>query len=219
MTSSPTSPTGSDFRDAFTAGPHRDGNGCECLYAGMRRGTNGFRISTSSGSAAHVEMPETAELASTCSSRDSARIPRDGQLSTPSGRIEIFSERVAAFGYDDCPGHAAWIEPVEWLGSPASRRATRYICFPTNPSGRLHSQLDFGSNSQSRKIAGREPIYLQATDAAARGIGTGDVVRVFNDRGQCLAGAVVTDGVLTGVVQMSTGAWYDPVDPARDRQP
>jgi biotin/methionine sulfoxide reductase len=39
-------------------------------------------------------------------------------------------------------------------------------------------------------------------------------VRAFNDRGSCLAGAVVTDTVREGAVQLSTGAWYDPLDPA-----
>jgi biotin/methionine sulfoxide reductase len=43
---------------------------------------------------------------------------------------------------------------------------------------------------------------------------SGDVVRVFNDRGSCLAGAVVSHAVRPGVVQLSTGAWYDPLDPA-----
>ncbi len=37
-------------------------------------------------------------------------------LGTPSGRIEIYSERIASFGYDDCPGHPVWQEPAEWLG-------------------------------------------------------------------------------------------------------
>ena len=40
------------------------------------------------------------------------------------------------------------------------------------------------------------------------------MVRVFNDRGSCLAGVVVDDGLRPGVVQLSTGAWYDPEDPA-----
>ena len=44
-------------------------------------------------------------------------------------------------------------------------------------------------------MAGREPIRIHPDDAAARGIADGDVVRVFNDRGACLAGAVVTDDV------------------------
>ncbi|NIP72913.1 MAG: hypothetical protein GWO16_07715, partial [Gammaproteobacteria bacterium] len=42
--------------------------------------------------------------------------PAAHPLGTPSGRIEIFSETIAGFGYDDCPGHPAWMEPLEWLG-------------------------------------------------------------------------------------------------------
>jgi biotin/methionine sulfoxide reductase len=39
----------------------------------------------------------------------------------------------------------------------------------------------------------------------------GDVVRAFNERGACLAGAVLTDDLRTGVVTLPTGAWFDPV--------
>ena len=38
-------------------------------------------------------------------------------LKTPSGKIEIFSETIDGFGYEDCPGHPVWLEPAEWLGS------------------------------------------------------------------------------------------------------
>jgi anaerobic selenocysteine-containing dehydrogenase len=41
-----------------------------------------------------------------------------------------------------------------------------------------------------------------------------DVVRIYNDRGSCLAGAVVTDAIRPRVVQLSTGAWFDPLDSA-----
>jgi len=51
-------------------------------------------------------------------------------------------------------------------------------------------------------------------DAAARGIASGDVVRIYNGRGACLAGAVVTDAIRPGVIQLATGAWFDPLDPA-----
>jgi biotin/methionine sulfoxide reductase len=81
------------------------------------------------------------------------------------------------------------------------------------PRSRLHSQLDVGDHSQSTKVAGREPVRMHPDDAAARGIVDGDVVRLFNDRGACLAGAVLSDAVRPGVVQLSTGAWYDPLDP------
>jgi biotin/methionine sulfoxide reductase len=62
-------------------------------------------------------------------------------------------------------------------------------------------------------VAGREALRLSPLDAAARGIGNGDVVRVFNRRGQCLAGAVLDDGVMAGVVCLPTGAWFDPLVP------
>ncbi len=47
-------------------------------------------------------------------------IPRrsaEQAAATPSGRIELYSERIAGFGYDDCPPHATWLEPAEWLGA------------------------------------------------------------------------------------------------------
>jgi biotin/methionine sulfoxide reductase len=74
----------------------------------------------------------------------------------------------------------------------------------------LHSQLDGGSVSQEGKVAGREAIRLHPSDAEARGVVDGVVVRVFNDRGACLAGAVVTTELRPGVVQLPTGAWFDP---------
>jgi biotin/methionine sulfoxide reductase len=85
------------------------------------------------------------------------------------------------------------------------------------PATRLHSQLDFGATSQASKIGGREPVRLHPQDAAARGIADGDIVRLWNDRGACLAGAVLSEALCPGVVQLSTGAWYDPDDPAADQ--
>lgn len=137
--------------------------------------------------------------------------PRAHRLSTPSGRIEIFSERIASFGYADCPGHPAWFEPIEWLGERAARYPLHLIS--SQPSTKLHSQYDHGTVSRERKIRGREPIRIHPDDAAARALHAGDIVRVFNDRGQCLAGVRIEAGLKRGVVQMSTGAWYDPLVP------
>jgi biotin/methionine sulfoxide reductase len=134
-------------------------------------------------------------------------------LATPSGRIEIFSADIDGFGYADCAGHPKWFEPKEWLGG---ERATRYplLLIANQPASRLHSQLDGGTTSQNSKIQGREPIRMHPADAAGRGVAGGDVVRVFNDRGACLAGLVVDERLRRGVVQLPTGAWYDPEDPA-----
>jgi biotin/methionine sulfoxide reductase len=81
------------------------------------------------------------------------------------------------------------------------------------PATRLHSQLDHGAVSRAGKVAGREPVLINPRDAAARGVLNGDVVRIFNDRGACLAGAIVTDDIRCGVIQLATGAWYDPLQP------
>ncbi len=137
--------------------------------------------------------------------------PDANPLRTPSGRIEIYSSTVDDFHYDDCRGHATWIEPVEWLGSVAPRFPLHLIS--NQPATKLHSQYDHGSQSRAAKIRQREPIALHPTDARRRGIEAGDIVRVFNERGACLAGVAVTDEVRQGVVQMSTGAWFDPLEP------
>lgn len=139
--------------------------------------------------------------------------PDGAPLATPSGRIELFSETIASFGYDDCPGHPAWLEPAEWLGGPAARRHPLHL-LSHQPARRLHSQLDMGRTSRAGKRAGREPCRINSADARRREISDGDVVRVFNDRGSCLATAELTDDLREGVCQLATGAWLDPLDPA-----
>jgi len=138
--------------------------------------------------------------------------PAGRPLKTPSGKFEIYSKTIAAFGYDDCPGHATWLEPAEWLGAEKSRDYPFHM-ISNQPRTRLHGQLDSGPVSRESKIHGREPLWIHPVDAAARGVADGDIVRVFNDRGACLAGIVVTDQIRVGVVQLATGAWYDPLEP------
>ncbi|WP_409187935.1 molybdopterin dinucleotide binding domain-containing protein [Bradyrhizobium sp. RDM4] len=138
--------------------------------------------------------------------------PERNRLGTPSGKIEIFSEKVASFGYDDCLGHAAWFDKREWLGGPRAEQFPLHL-LSNQPSTRLHSQLDNGVTSRQSKIRGREPMRLHPQDAAARGIRDGDVVRVFNDRGAFLAGVKLSDELRPGVAQIATGAWYDIFDP------
>ena len=141
--------------------------------------------------------------------------PEKRVLPTPTGKVEISSATIASFGYDDCPSHPVWLVPEEGAGSPSMRAFPLHLV-ANQPATRLHSQLDFGATSVASKIKGREPVRIHPSDAAARGIGDGDVVRLFNQRGACLAGAVISDAVRPGVVQLATGAWYDPLDPVAD---
>lgn len=129
--------------------------------------------------------------------------PQANRLATPSGRIELFSERIASFGYADCPGH-----PV-WLVKPP--QAFPLHLLSNQPKTRLHSQYDHGAYSRASKIQQREPLTLNPEDAHKRAIADGDVVRVFNQRGAFLAGVIVSDAIRPGVVQIATGAWFDPL--------
>lgn len=139
--------------------------------------------------------------------------PVSHPLKTPSGKIEIFSRRIADFCYDDCPPHPVWLEPTEWLGGESAKKFPLHL-LSNQPAGKLHSQLDAGHISARHKRDGREVLSLSPRDAAARSISDGDVVKVFNDRGAFLASAQVKTGLMDGVVQISTGAWFNPQDPA-----
>jgi biotin/methionine sulfoxide reductase len=132
--------------------------------------------------------------------------PEAHKLRTPSGKIEIFSERIAGFDYGDCSGHPVWMEPAEWLGH-AMKGQLHLIS--NQPKNKLHSQLDRGRIAQADRIAGYEPALLHPVDAAARGIRRHDIIRVFNRRGACLCAAVLSEDIRRGVIQISTGAWVD----------
>jgi biotin/methionine sulfoxide reductase len=138
--------------------------------------------------------------------------PDKNLLNTPTGKVELFSQTIADFNYDDCPGHPVWMEPKEWLGSELALKYPLHLV-TNQPTTRLHSQYDNGATSTASKIKGREPLRMHPDDAAARGIVDGDVVRVFNDRGAFLAGVIVSDHLRSRVAQIATGAWYDPEVP------
>ena len=137
--------------------------------------------------------------------------PDLNRLPTPSGRIELWSERIEAVEPEGCPPHPAWLEPEEWLGRA---EPDQLHLISNQPRSRLHSQLDHGRTSRQQKVAGLEPLRLHPDDARDRGLHNGDIARVHNDRGSTLAGVTIDDGVMRGVVELATGAWFDPLDPS-----
>jgi biotin/methionine sulfoxide reductase len=140
--------------------------------------------------------------------------PGEAPLQTPSGKIEIFSETIAGFGYHDCPGYPVWIAPQEWLGAPKAATLPLHL-LSNQPKTRLHSQLDHGVTSHRHKIKGREAARMNPEDARARGIRDGDLIRIFNERGSCLAAAILSADLRPGIIQIPTGAWYNPLEPGQ----
>jgi trimethylamine-N-oxide reductase (cytochrome c) len=154
------------------------------------------------------DVPDEAKTHVTYS--DFRADPIGNALGTESGRIEIFSKQIASYKYDDCPPHPTWLEPAEWLGSPKAKDFPLHLLSP-HPKNRLHSQLDNTWLRDKYEVAGREPVWIHPKDAKPRNIRSGDVVKLFNDRGVVLAGAIVTERVMPGVVRMQEGGWYDPL--------
>ncbi len=136
---------------------------------------------------------------------------RKNRLGTPSGKIEIYSKTIEGYNYSDCAPHPKWYEPVEYLGSKKAKKYPFHIVSP-HPKYRLHSQLNNTWLRNVYEVQGREPILINPKDAKKKDIKDGDVVKVFNERGSLLAGAVVSSTIRENVVQLCEGSWYDPVD-------
>lgn len=95
------------------------------------------------------------------------------------------------------PGTPNWLAPDEWKGTADEKQLQ---LLTAHPAHRLHSQLNYAELRKKYAVADREPITIHTEDAARFGIANGDLVRVWNKRGQILTGAVVTDGIKK--------AWY-----------
>lgn len=157
-----------------------------------------------------IEMPENPANARFVRFADFRRDPDAHPLKTDSGKIEIYSQRIAGYGYADCPGHPMWLAPDEWHGNAQEGQLQ---VLSAHPAHRLHSQLNYSQLRERYAVANREPVTMHPEDARARGIRDGDTVRIWNHRGQILAGARVTEGIKPGVICIHEGAWPD-LEPA-----
>jgi anaerobic selenocysteine-containing dehydrogenase len=123
----------------------------------------------------------------------------EGGFPTPSGRCEFASSRLAAQGLDPLPDHLPNHEPAN--------SSTTYPLAMISPPARNFLNSSF-VNVDSLRAIEREPLLeIHAEDAAARGITTGQVVRVFNARGEYLCKADVSQRARPGVVN-GLGVWW-----------
>ena len=123
----------------------------------------------------------------------------EGNFPTPSGKCEFFSERLAAQGLDGLPDH---VPNYETLGTSAE--------FPLamiSPPARNFLNSSFVNVKSLRDIEGEPVLEIHAQDAAARGIASGETVRVFNQRGDYLVKAEVSARARPGVVN-GMGIWW-----------
>ena len=150
--------------------------------------------------------------------------PEKHPLKTPSGKIEFYSQNLAKHFPDDKerPPVPHWVEKSDYHDERrSSERAKKYplLCMSNHPRWRVHAQLDdvtWFHEIPTSKIRGPdaylyEPIWINPSDAAKRGMKNGDVVKVFNERGGVLCGAYIEERIMPGVVGVEHGARYDPI--------
>ena len=139
--------------------------------------------------------------------------PDDNPFPTPSGKIEIYSQLLADMGNPEIPPVPKHIESWEGLSDPlASKYPLQLIT--SHSKRRAHSQFD---NIPWLRELMPQAVLINPVDAGARGIGDGDMVLVFNDRGRVRIPACVTQRIMPGVVDVPQGAWYNPDGDGVDR--
>ncbi|QHE84364.1 molybdopterin-containing oxidoreductase family protein [Hydrogenophaga sp. BPS33] len=127
-----------------------------------------------------------------------------GGFPTASGRCEFFSERLAARGQDGLPDH---LPNFETVGS-----SPRFPLAMISPPARNFLNSSFVNVSSLRDIEGEPVLEIHAEDAAPRGIQSGQMVRVFNDRGEYRCKASVSKRARLGVVN-GLGIWWRKLGP------
>ncbi len=128
----------------------------------------------------------------------------DGVFSTPSGKVEIYSEQAAERGYDPVPGWVPEVEARTGLDrSAGANDPLPLLC----PAAHHFVSSSFANVATLRAKEGKPTLRIHPSDAEARNIRSGQDVRVSNERGWCRLVAEVTTDVRPGVLATATVWW------------
>lgn len=140
------------------------------------------------------------------------RDPDHHKFSTPSGKIEVYSMAMAArpdpYGLGTMPPIPTWIEPQE--------HDARYPLSLCSPKSRARTHSIHGNQSDLARVD-PDDVWVNTADARARGVRSGQLVRIFNEHGATILPAKVTDRIAPGVVAIKEGAWFAPDADGIDR--
>jgi anaerobic selenocysteine-containing dehydrogenase len=134
----------------------------------------------------------------------------EGGFATPSGKCEFYSEQLERMGLDPLPNYIPPRESAETAPELAARYPIQLLSPPANSF--LNSSF---SHLPSFLKSERHPIIeINPEDAARRQISDGDMVRVWNDRGQCQLIARISTRVKPGVA-VALSIWWNKLSPGQ----
>lgn len=140
--------------------------------------------------------------------------PEKYPFPTPSGKVEIFSEKVYRTEYRDFfPAIPRYVEPPEGVSDPLRERYPLQL-IGWHTKRRCHSVHD---NNRALHKLDPQQLWMHPTDALERGLLDGDEVDVWNDRGRLRVPVKLTERIMPGVAALSQGAWYKPDAKGTDR--
>jgi anaerobic selenocysteine-containing dehydrogenase len=129
---------------------------------------------------------------------------KDMKFKTPSGRIELYSRE--AIKRWKVPGTAVFSEPVEASMRSGTHKNVYPLFFMTpNTKNRIHSQ--FNNLAMIRQFSEKPGLQMHPDDALSRKIRNGDLVRIYNDRGEVKVEVELDYSIRRGCVAMTNGWW------------
>jgi anaerobic selenocysteine-containing dehydrogenase len=140
----------------------------------------------------------------------------EGGFPTPSGKTEFRSSVAEQAGNFVVPlfrqgsnefQPGGVVDPLPHYISPRETADTGHRLNLISPKSHAYLNSSAGDQPAQRRVQGEQTVTIHPQDAADRGIVDGQYVRVFNDRGQFVALARVSDEIATGVVMSPMGAW------------
>jgi DmsA/YnfE family anaerobic dimethyl sulfoxide reductase A subunit len=139
--------------------------------------------------------------------------PENNPFPTPSGKIEIYSQQIADMNRPNLPPIPKYIESWEGPNDPLAKKYPLQV-LTNHAKCRTNGQFD---NIPWLREVAPQAVVISVKDARERGIASGDMVRVYNDRGETHMSASVTQRILPGVIIVPMGAWFKPGADGIDR--
>jgi anaerobic selenocysteine-containing dehydrogenase len=140
----------------------------------------------------------------------------EGNFPTPSGKVEFRSSLAEQAGNFVVPlfrqgsneyQPGGTVDPLPHYVPPRETGENGYQLSLISPKSHAYLNSSAADQPAQRRVQGEQAVYVHPRDAAERGITDGCDVRVFNDRGQFVALAKVTDDIAAGVLMAPMGAW------------